>query len=58
MTKKSGLGRGLDALIPSGEFTPETPTEEHTSGYENQILYDFMVQSHFPLIPFLAIIGK
>ncbi len=23
MTKKSGLGRGLDALIPGGEFSPE-----------------------------------
>jgi ParB family chromosome partitioning protein len=35
MTKKSGLGRGLDALIPGGEFVPETPTEAQTSGYEN-----------------------
>ena len=34
MTKKTGLGRGLDALIPSGEFTPETTTPSPTSGYD------------------------
>ncbi len=37
MTKKTGLGRGLDALIPAGEFTPENqaiPTAP-TSGYES-----------------------
>jgi ParB family chromosome partitioning protein len=33
MTKKTGLGRGLDALIPTGEFTPESPTVTLT-GYE------------------------
>jgi ParB family chromosome partitioning protein len=35
MTKKSGLGRGLDALIPGGDFVPETPAEEQISGYDN-----------------------
>ncbi len=37
MTKKTGLGRGLDALIPAGEFTPETQTvpEAPGSGYES-----------------------
>jgi ParB family chromosome partitioning protein len=35
MTKKSGLGRGLDALIPSGEFAPESPATVPTSGFEN-----------------------
>ena len=30
MTKKSGLGKGLDALIPVGEFMPE-PTEKAPS---------------------------
>ncbi len=34
MTKKTGLGRGLDALIPEGEFTPESPSITPTSGYE------------------------
>lgn len=34
MTKKTGLGRGLDALIPSGEFAPESPTIAPTSGFE------------------------
>jgi ParB family chromosome partitioning protein len=33
MTKKSGLGRGLDALIPTGEFSPETETPELVSAY-------------------------
>jgi ParB family chromosome partitioning protein len=35
MTKKSGLGRGLDALIPEGEFSPEIPTAAQASGYES-----------------------
>jgi ParB family transcriptional regulator, chromosome partitioning protein len=34
MTKKTGLGRGLDALIPAGEFTPESPLSPPTRGYE------------------------
>jgi ParB family chromosome partitioning protein len=34
MTKKTGLGRGLDALIPSGDFTPETVPTTAFSGYE------------------------
>ena len=34
MTKKTGLGRGLDALIPSGDFTPETPPLSPASGYD------------------------
>ncbi len=34
MTKKTGLGRGLDALIPAGEFTPESPQPQHPSGFE------------------------
>ena len=34
MTKKTGLGRGLDALIPSREFAPESPTIAPTSGFE------------------------
>ncbi len=34
MTKKTGLGRGLDALIPEGEFTPESPSTAPTSGYQ------------------------
>jgi ParB family chromosome partitioning protein len=33
MTKKTGLGRGLDALIPGGEFTPESPSTTTASGY-------------------------
>jgi ParB family transcriptional regulator, chromosome partitioning protein len=33
MTKKTGLGRGLDALIPAGEFSPESETQESLSGY-------------------------
>lgn len=28
MTRKSGLGRGLDALIPVGSFQPEMPAKE------------------------------
>ncbi len=35
MTKKTGLGRGLDALIPAGEFAPESPTTTASSGFEN-----------------------
>jgi len=35
MTKKTGLGRGLDALIPSGDFTPESPSEISTRGYDS-----------------------
>jgi ParB family chromosome partitioning protein len=34
MTKKTGLGRGLDALISSGDFTPESLQATRTSGYE------------------------
>jgi ParB family transcriptional regulator, chromosome partitioning protein len=34
MTKKTGLGRGLDALIPAGEFSPESLTPSSTTGYE------------------------
>jgi ParB family chromosome partitioning protein len=34
MTKKTGLGRGLDALIPAGEFMPESPTTTPPGGYE------------------------
>jgi ParB family chromosome partitioning protein len=34
MTKKTGLGRGLDALIPAGEFTPESPATPVLSGFE------------------------
>ena len=33
MTKKTGLGRGLDALIPGGEFSPETQPAPSTSEY-------------------------
>jgi len=35
MTKKSGLGRGLDALIPEGEFAPEIPATIQSRGYES-----------------------
>jgi ParB family chromosome partitioning protein len=34
MTKKTGLGRGLDALIPTGDFTPESPSIPVMHGYE------------------------
>ena len=34
MTKKTGLGRGLDALIPIGDFTPENQTATPSNGYE------------------------
>ena len=35
MTKKTGLGRGLDALIPTGEFTAESMPPSPTSGFDN-----------------------
>ncbi len=35
MTKKTGLGRGLDALIPGGEFTPEAPPELPTKAVDS-----------------------
>ncbi|MGE5123254.1 MAG: ParB/RepB/Spo0J family partition protein [Acidobacteriaceae bacterium] len=35
MTKKTGLGRGLDALIPSGDFAPENSTAAPPTGYES-----------------------
>jgi ParB family chromosome partitioning protein len=35
MTKKTGLGRGLDALIPSGDFAPESMSVNISSGYES-----------------------
>jgi ParB family chromosome partitioning protein len=34
MTKKTGLGRGLDALIPEGDFSPESPATTPIGGYE------------------------
>ena len=34
MTKKTGLGRGLDALIPTGDFTPESTSGPSANGYE------------------------
>lgn len=34
MTKKTGLGRGLDALIPAGEFAPESPASVPENGLE------------------------
>jgi ParB family chromosome partitioning protein len=34
MAKKTGLGRGLDALIPAGEFTPETSAILPARGYD------------------------
>ena len=34
MTKKTGLGRGLDALIPSGDFAPESLSVVSSSGYD------------------------
>lgn len=40
MTKKSGLGRGLDALIPSGEFSPESSTPESLTGYDTLSIAD------------------
>ncbi len=38
MTKKPGLGRGLDALIPAGEFTPENTIAETSRGYDSVAL--------------------
>ena len=40
MTKKSGLGRGLDALIPGGDFTPESETISSSSGFESLRIAD------------------
>lgn len=40
MTKKTGLGRGLDALIPAGDFTPETSPQPTTSGYDTLMITD------------------
>jgi ParB family chromosome partitioning protein len=34
MAKKTGLGRGLDALIPAGEFTPESAAPLPARGYD------------------------
>jgi len=34
MTKKAGLGRGLDALIPVGDFTPESRGTPASNGYQ------------------------
>ncbi|NJD60483.1 MAG: stage 0 sporulation protein J [Anaerolineales bacterium] len=34
MTKKTGLGRGLDALIPAGDFAPESETPLPSRGFE------------------------
>jgi ParB family chromosome partitioning protein len=48
MTKKTGLGRGLDALIPTGEFSPETVASSSTSGYETLPIADI---SHNPRQP-------
>jgi len=38
MTKKTGLGRGLDALIPLGDFTPENQTVTPSNGYETLLI--------------------
>jgi len=38
MTKKTGLGRGLDALIPIGDFTPENQTATPSNGYETLLI--------------------
>jgi ParB family chromosome partitioning protein len=35
MAKKTGLGRGLDALIPTGDFEPEAPGVPTVSGYNS-----------------------
>jgi ParB family chromosome partitioning protein len=40
MTKKTGLGRGLDALIPTGDFTPETLSEISSSIYQTLPIAD------------------
>jgi ParB family transcriptional regulator, chromosome partitioning protein len=38
MTKKTGLGRGLDALIPAGEFAPESPASMPANGLETLLI--------------------
>ncbi|MFZ2096328.1 MAG: ParB/RepB/Spo0J family partition protein [Anaerolineales bacterium] len=38
MTKKTGLGRGLDALIPAGEFTPESTAPLGVGGYDTLLI--------------------
>jgi ParB family chromosome partitioning protein len=48
MTRKTGLGRGLDALIPTGEFSPESEVSSTTSGYEALPIADI---SHNPRQP-------
>ncbi len=35
MTKKTGLGKGLDALIPGGEFTPVPGEQPQSAGVES-----------------------
>lgn len=40
MTKKTGLGRGLDALIPTGDFSPESVASSPTTGYETLSITD------------------
>jgi ParB family chromosome partitioning protein len=40
MTKKTGLGRGLDALIPGGDFTPETQPTSTSSGFDSLPIAD------------------
>jgi ParB family chromosome partitioning protein len=40
MTKKTGLGRGLDALIPAGEFSPEPETSTPMSGFNSLPIAD------------------
>jgi ParB family chromosome partitioning protein len=40
MTKKTGLGRGLDALIPSGDFAPESLPVISSSGYDTLAITD------------------
>jgi ParB family chromosome partitioning protein len=42
MTRKTGLGRGLDALIPTGEFSPESEVSSTTSGYETLPIADII----------------
>ncbi len=38
MTKKSGLGRGLDALIPVGDFTSESHATPASTGYQTLLV--------------------
>jgi len=40
MTKKTGLGRGLDALIPGGDFAPESMSENISTRYVNLPITD------------------